>query len=66
MDSARLNHLEELKGSDYKIAEGRPDIQDWDIVDYKGDKLGRVRDMLFDKEAQKVRYIITNVNGDPS
>jgi len=64
MDSARLNHLEELKGSDYKIAEGRPDIQGWDIIDYKGDKIGRVRDMLFDKDTRKVRYIITQVDGD--
>jgi len=62
MDNTRLNHLEELKGSDYKIAEGAPDIQGWRIVDYTGEKIGKVRDMLFDKAAQKVRYIITHLN----
>lgn len=62
MDNTRLNHLEELKGSDYKIAEGAPDIQGWRIVDYTGEKIGKVQDMLFDKMAQKVRYIITHLN----
>jgi|GEM_PF-873940 len=62
MDNTRLNHLEELKGSDYKIAEGAPDIQGWKIVDYTGEKIGKVQDMLFDKAAQKVRYIITHLN----
>jgi len=64
MDNTQLNHLEELKGSDYQIAEGTPDIQGWKIVDYTGDKIGKVRDMLFDKNARKVRYIITNLDND--
>lgn len=64
MDNTRLNHLEELKGSDFQIAEGMPDIQGWKIVDISGEKIGKVKDMLFDKEARKVRYIITTVNSD--
>jgi len=64
MDNTRLNHLEELKGSDYQIVEGTPDIQGWKIVDYTGEKVGKVRDMLFDKEARKVRYIITHLHAD--
>src|SRR3546814_918067 len=66
MNNTRSNHLEELRGSDYKIAEGAPDIQGWRIVDYTGEKVGKVRDMLFDKIAQKVRYIITHLNDSDS
>src|SRR5690606_18020278 len=64
MDNTRLNHLEELKGSNFEIAEGMPDIQGWKIVDITGEKIGKVKDMLFDKEARKVRYIITTINKD--
>lgn len=64
MDNTRLDHLEELKGSDFAIVEGMPDIQGWKIVDYTGEKIGKVKDMLFDKEARKVRYIITSLRDD--
>ena len=64
MDNTRLDHLEELKGSDFEIAEGMPDIQGWKIVNHTGEKIGKVKDMLFDKEARKVRYIITSLRDD--
>lgn len=64
MDNIRSNHLEELKGSDFQIVEGMPDIQGWKIVDSIGEKVGKVGDMLFDKNARKVRYIITKLEGD--
>ena len=54
-------HLEELKGSDYKIVEEEPDILGWDIRDSAGLKVGKVRDLLFDTESLIVRYIICNL-----
>lgn len=64
MDNIRSIHLEELKGSDFEIAEGMTDILGWEITDYTGLIIGKVRDLLFDTNAKKVRYIITNLEGD--
>ena len=64
MDNVRSIHLEELKGSDYEIAEGMTDILGWEITDYTGLIIGKVRDLLFDTNAKKVRYIITILEGD--
>ncbi len=61
----RINHLKELDHSDYKIADNQPHIDDWKIVDRSDRKVGKVHDMLFDKDRMKVRYIITNLkDGD--
>lgn len=54
-------HLEELNDSDYKIAENQPNIDDWKILNSTDQKVGEVEDLLFDKQALKVRYIITNL-----
>lgn len=61
MNKTRINHLKELNHSDYKIADDQPDINNWKIYDSTGKKVGKVKDMLFDEEAHKVRYIITNL-----
>lgn len=57
----RIHHLKELKYSDYKIAENQPNIDDWKILNSSNQKVGKVDDLLFDKEAMKVRYIVTNL-----
>jgi sporulation protein YlmC with PRC-barrel domain len=64
MDNVRSIHLEELKGSDFEIAEGMADILGWEITDSTGLIIGKVRDLLFDTNAEKVRYIITILEGD--
>ncbi len=64
MDNVRSIHLEELKESDYEIAEGMTDILGWEITDETGLIIGKVRDMLFDTNAKKVRYIITILKDD--
>lgn len=65
MNKTRINHLQELNHSDYKIADDQPDINNWTIYDSAGKKVGKVKDMLFDEQAHKVRYIITNLkNGE--
>lgn len=55
------NRLKELNHSDYKIAENQPNIDGWKILDTSGKKVGKVKDLLFDEQALKVRYIITNL-----
>ncbi len=57
----RRHNLKELSGSDYKIAEDQPDIDDWKILDTTGRKVGKVKDLLFDETARRVRYIVTNL-----
>lgn len=57
----RHHNLKELSGSDYKIAEDQPDIDGWKILDQSGKKVGKVKDLLFDERAMKVRYIVTNL-----
>lgn len=55
-------HLEELRHKHwYDIADDEPDIIHWNIVDDSAKKIGVVKDILFDKEAKKARYLITNL-----
>lgn len=53
--------LRELRGSDYTIAKGQPDIRGWDVRDGSGRKFGVVNDLIFDIRANKVRYMVLNV-----
>lgn len=63
-DRNNAYHLQELDGSDYKIAENQPDIDGWSIYDERHQKVGKVHDMLFDPQSQKVRYIIANLKNN--
>lgn len=60
-DNNKTHHLEELNHSDYKVAENQPNIDDWKILNSTDQKVGVVEDLIFDKKAMKVRYIITNL-----
>lgn len=62
MNNTGRDHLEALGNSKSKMAEGQPNLQNWKIVDHTGQQVGTVYDVLYDKEAKKVRYIITNLN----
>lgn len=62
-ENARNSHLQELGGSNYEIAEGQPDIRGWDVKDQSGNKIGKVKELLFDEPSRKVRYIVTKING---
>ena len=56
--------LQKLKGSDYEIVDGEPDISSWDIKDSAGNKIGKVDDLIFDTQSRKVRYIILSPHKD--
>jgi hypothetical protein len=53
--------LRELRGSGYEIAKGQPDIRGWDVRDDHRRKIGKVRDLIFDLRASKVRYMVVDV-----
>lgn len=58
----RSHHLEELEHKHwYDIADDEPHVRHWNIVDESGKKIGEVKDLLFDPEAKKARYLITNL-----
>lgn len=62
MAEAESNHLKELSHNRYyEIADDEPDIKHWNIVDDSAKKIGEVKDVLFDEDAKKARYLITNL-----
>jgi len=57
--SSRLQHL---KGSDYEVADGQPDIRGWDVKDISGKTIGEVDDLIFDERTLKVRYMAVDLD----
>lgn len=55
------DRLHELNGSNFEIAKGQEDIIGWDVKDTQRNKIGKVDDLIFDKESLKVRYIILHI-----
>ena len=58
----RVVPLNSLPG--YKVADGEPDIRGWDVVASDGQRLGKVEELLVDTQANKVRYVDVDVDGD--
>ncbi|GAA4338760.1 PRC-barrel domain-containing protein [Flaviaesturariibacter amylovorans] len=50
--------LVELRGSDFEMAKGQPNIMGWEVVDGSGHKLGKVHELVIDTTAQRVRYMV--------
>lgn len=61
-NSADNNRLEELGGSDFEIADGQPNIKGWKVKDISGNKVGEVEELIFDKVARKVLYIVVDLD----
>ena len=59
--SSKQKRLQELRGSDYEIAKGQPDIRGWEVRDSYGHLMGKVRELIFDARANKVRYMVVDV-----
>lgn len=57
--NTRLCHL---KGSDYEVADGQPDIRGWDVKDINGKEIGEVEDLIFDEHSLKVRYMVVDLD----
>jgi sporulation protein YlmC with PRC-barrel domain len=56
--------LEELSTSDFEVADHQPDITGWELVDSSGLELGEIEDLIFDREAKKVRYLVVSLELD--
>ncbi|RYY95083.1 MAG: PRC-barrel domain containing protein [Chitinophagaceae bacterium] len=50
--------LQELRGSDFEMAKGQPNIIGWQVMDGSGHKLGKVQELIIDTSAQRVRYMV--------
>lgn len=59
-----IKHLTALSKSNFEIKDGQPDITHWKVLNSARQYIGTVNDLLFDEEAQKVRYIILNLEGN--
>lgn len=59
--SNKIKRLQELRGSGYEVAKGQPDIRGWEVRDTDGHLMAKVRELIFDTRAQKVRYMIVDV-----
>jgi len=57
--NSRLRHL---KGSDFEVADGQPDIRGWNVKDINGNKIGEVDDLIFDDRTLKVRYMVVDLD----
>ncbi|HEY0671387.1 MAG TPA: PRC-barrel domain-containing protein [Longimicrobiales bacterium] len=51
-----LRRLSKL--SQYRIADGEPDVIDWDVVGPSGSELGTTKDVIIDADAEQVRYLV--------
>lgn len=58
----KYSNLEELGGSGFEIADGQPDVRGWDVIDGEGLKIGEVEEVLFNRESQKVRYLVVDID----
>lgn len=56
------NRLEELGGSDFKIAEGQPNIKGWKVKNSAGRKYGEVDELIFNPASRKVRYMVLDLD----
>ncbi|WP_210465706.1 PRC-barrel domain-containing protein [Rufibacter roseolus] len=57
-------HLKELGDSRFTVAKGDSDIRGWKVNDSTGNILGKVKDLLCDPQALKVRYLIVDLEGN--
>ena len=60
------SRLKELRGSDYEIADGQPNIKGWDVKNAQGKTIGEVDELIFDTQALKVRYIVLELRENVS
>lgn len=54
-------HLQPLKGSDYQVKDGQPDILGWTVKNESGANIGTIDDLLFDAKSNAVRYLIIDL-----
>ena len=61
----RYSKLVELGNSGYEIVPDEPDIRNWRVTNRDGKLLGVIDELLVDRQLNKVRYIVLNLQGKP-
>lgn len=61
----RYSKLIELGNSGYEIVADEPDIRKWKVTNANGKVLGVVDELLVDRQVNKVRYIVLDMQGKP-
>jgi hypothetical protein len=56
--------LKELGSSKFEVVKNENDIRGWTIKNTQGRILGKVNDLLFDIESEKVLYIVADLEGN--
>jgi hypothetical protein len=59
---ARLAPLHDLK--DFKVANHNLDVRGWEVIGSDGTRIGKVDDLIVDRELMKVRYLDVDVDRD--
>ncbi|WP_316739101.1 PRC-barrel domain-containing protein [Pedobacter aquatilis] len=54
----QYSNLEEFSSSGYVLTNGGTDVSDWSVQNESDQKIGRVRDLLFDPLNNTIRYLI--------
>lgn len=49
--------------NDWEVSDGYPDVRGWEVVDARGQRIGRVDDLLVDTSAERVRAIAVHREG---
>lgn len=57
---ARLTALHDLK--DFKVADDNLDVRGWEVIGSDGQRIGKVDDLIVDRELMKVRYLDIDVD----
>src|SRR5690606_21310742 len=58
----RVVPLDEL--SDYRVADGDPDVRGWEVLASDGRRIGEVDNLLIDTAAMKVRYLDVDLDDE--
>lgn len=56
------SRLQELDHSNFEIVKDEPDIRGWDVRYKNGEKIGSVEELILDTRAQKVRYMVVDLD----
>lgn len=62
MAEDRLTRLGELDG--YRVVKDDPDPRGWDVVTADGQRIGRVDDLIVDREAERAAYLDVHLERD--
>jgi uncharacterized protein (TIGR02271 family) len=49
---------------DFEVADGDPDVRGWEVTGAGGRRIGKVDQLLVDRDAMKVRYLDVDLEGD--